>query len=186
MKHSPDVHRHRSIRLPGYDYTLPGAYFITICTNEKRCLFGEVIEGDMRLNAYGQIVQEEWLKTGTLRPNIELDVFSIMPNHVHGIIVLHDNRRVIARYDSTEHRPSYLGHLPPSSLPSITRAFKSAVTRRINEIRNILGLAIWQRGYYEHIIRNEVDLNATREYIQNNPGKWADDEENPGNHLKRR
>jgi len=169
------THR-RSIRLKDHDYTQDGAYFITICTHRRAILFGEVIDDAMMLNTLGCIVMEEWEHTATLRPHIELDAFVVMPNHVHGIIVINwgivGARRAVPLPAKTEQ----FGKPVSNSLPTIVRAFKSAATQRINHVRQTPGMAVWQRNYYEHIIRNETSLNAIREYIVYNPARWTDDD----------
>lgn len=182
-------HHRRSIRLRNYDYTQCGAYFVTICTEKRRCIFGQVVGGEMVVNEWGQIVAEEWEQTAIIRPNVELDAFVVMPNHVHAIIVIADDGRGI-----TPGGTGMMHHAPtnppteyitptirefskpiPNSLPTIIGAFKAAITRRINRLPNPPDYAIWQRNYYEHIIRNEISLNHIRAYIANNAAKWAAD-----------
>jgi putative transposase len=166
----------RSIRLPGCDYTQPGAYFISICTYRQDFLFGEVVEGKMVLNEYGQAVEEERYATAQLRPYVELDAHVIMPNHFHGILWTVDEGRGTVHCAPTWER---FGKPVSGSLPTIVRAFKSAVTRRINQIRGTPGAPIWQRNYFGHIVRNERALDAIRRYIQNNPARWGLDRYNP-------
>jgi putative transposase len=168
------VHDRRSLRLNGYDYAQAGAYFVTICTQDRACLFGDIVDGEVRLNGYGSAVHEEWLRSAELRQNVELDAFTIMPNHMHGIVVITDGRGT-ARRAPTEQ----FGKPVANSLPTIMRAFKSASTRRINQIQNAPGTHVWQRNYYEHVIRNDRELNRIREYIATNPLKWALDRDNP-------
>jgi putative transposase len=183
MKFDPKIHHRRSIRLKGYDYTQSGAYYITIVTYQRQHLFGEVVDSDMRLNELGQIAYNEWFKTAILRPYVELfeDEFVVMPNHVHGIIWIQNNivgaRR---RRTPTEHGDNIerFGKPVSNSIPTITRAYKSAVTYAVNGLQNQRGAALWQRNYYEHIIRDEKDLQAKRNYILGNPMKWEDDDEN--------
>jgi putative transposase len=167
--------RRRSLRLPGYDYSQAGAYFITACIHNRAMLFGEVIDGDVRLNDMGTIVQQTWNDLPTHYRGIELDAFMVMPNHVHGIIVL---------ADQSERR---------HAIPEIVRGFKTFSARPVNEHVRIgvhLGAGFepalgpptrtirWQRGYYEHVIRNEKALDRIRAYVANNPSRWADDPEN--------
>lgn len=182
MKYDSFKHHRRSIRLKGYDYTQAGVYFVTICVAQRECLFGEIVDGEMRLNEYGRIVAEEWARTATMRSNVELGEFVVMPNHAHGIIVLTDNdvgaRRRLA--PTTEQ----FGKPIAGSLPTIIRAFKSAVTYRINILRQTSGAPVWQRNYWEHIIRNERELERIRAYIINNPANWSIDEENPSSMCK--
>jgi putative transposase len=181
MTHKSDkLHRH-SIRLRDYDYSQEGAYFVTICTHNKESIFGDVVNGKMQLNEYGHLVEAEWLKTANIRDNIELDAFVIMPNHFHGILAIVDNcSRGTARCAPTFANRQF-GKIMSASLPAIVRSFKSAVTRRINELRSASNMPVWQRNYYEHVIRNEDDLAEIREYITNNPQKWDLDSENPNN-----
>ncbi|HEX8948776.1 MAG TPA: transposase [Dissulfurispiraceae bacterium] len=172
------MHYRRSVRLKGYDYSQRGAYFITICAHSRECLFGDVVDGEIRLSDYGHVVEKEWMKTADIRQNIYLDCYMVMPNHFHGIVVIDDDCRGTARRAPTEER---FAKPVAGSLPTIMRSFNSAVTKNINEIRNTPGVPVWQRNYYEHVIRNDDEMNHIREYIVNNPARWAEDEENPGN-----
>jgi putative transposase len=167
----------KSIRLHKYDYTSPGMYFVTICTHNKKCFFGDIIDGEIKLNKLGEFVQHEWIKTEKLRPNITLDKYVVMPNHFHGILHIGSARTGTARRAPTIEQ---YGKPVPESLPTIIRSFKSAATKQINQLHNTPGKPIWQRNYYEHIIRNENSLNKIREYIINNPIKWQFDHYNPG------
>ena len=163
MRYDPFIHHRRSIRLKGYDYSQVGAYYVTIVAAHRECLFGEIENGEMCLNDLGNIVREEWLQTAQVRPNVELDEFVVMPNHFHGILA-------IAGDDRAPH---------PGSLGAIMSQFKSIVTKRVNEMRDTPGAPVWQRNYYEHIMRDDGDLNRIREYIINNPANWDADDENP-------
>ena len=162
--------RRKRLRLKDYDYSQSGVYFITICTQDKNCWLGKIKDGSMLLSSAGKITGEEWIRTAELRSYILLDEFTIMPNHLHGIIV-------ITEKDKATHRVATTG-LTPDSLGSIIGQFKSIVTKRLRSI----GLSdfCWQRNYFEHVIRNESDLNDIREYIIYNPQKWLEDHENPG------
>lgn len=174
---SPSVtHRRRSIRLKGYDYAQSGAYFVTICAWGKECVFGDVIEGNMYLNEFGKVVREEWLKTFDMRKNLVLDEYVVMPNHFHGIIIIADGRGTL------QCAPTYekFGKPVSNSIPTVIRLFKSTTTKQINQLRQIPGMYLWQRNYYEHIIRNEYELKQAREYVINNPLQWQYDRENPG------
>ncbi len=168
----------RSIRLKNYDYSYPGAYFITICTQHRKYLFGNVIDGKMQLNKFGKIVKAEWLETPIIRQNVELDMFVIMPNHLHGIIVIVDDTNVGA-YSNTPLQKTNTFRSPSRTLGAIIRGFKSAATKNINEYRWTPGIPVWQRNYYEHIIRSKGELSRIREYIHTNPLKWEFDRENP-------
>lgn len=174
MKDNADILQRHSIRLKGYDYSQNGAYFVTVCTFEKKCLLGNVINGQILLNEFGIIVKHEWLKTGELHENVVLDEYIVMPNHFHCIILIEGTARrapTIERY----------GHPTVNSLPTIIRSFKSAVTKQIHQILQTSIQPVWQRNYYEHTIRDENDLNMIREYIINNQLKWEFDSENPIN-----
>lgn len=173
----PANHHRRTIRLPEYDYAQPGVYFITVCTHQRACLFGEIVDGEIRLSELGHMVRDEWNKTQQIRPEIELDQFVIMPNHFHAIIWIHDGRGTARRAPTGEPTYEQFGKPVAGSIPTIVRAFKSAVTRQINFYRNTPGMPVWQRNYYEHIIRNEAELSAVREYITNNPHQWTLDKD---------
>jgi REP element-mobilizing transposase RayT len=151
----------RPLRLKGYDYSQPGAYFITICTHERIPLFGEIIAHQMRPNSYGMIVTAVWNELPDHYPNAALDAFIVMPNHIHGIIILGDEAG--KRYP----------------LPEIARGFKTFSARAINERRQTRTAPLWHRGYYEHVVRDEKALSGIREYIVNNPARWSDDPDNP-------
>ena len=144
---------------------------MTVCTRERECLLGKVVDGEMRLNEYGIAVHEEWLKTAVLRENVEMEACTVMPNHVHGIVVI-TNGKGTARRAPTER----FGKPVADSIPTIMRAFKSASTKNINEIRNTPGTPVWQRNYHEHVARNEDDLRRIRQYILSNPANWTTDE----------
>ncbi len=181
----PRYHR-RSIRLKGYDYTQPGAYFVTICTHGREMLFGRVVGGEMALNEFGEIVREEWFKTARVRPYVRLyeDEFVVMPNHIHGIIWIvevdpDDDDDVGERRRRAPTSHEQVCRPVPGSLPTIVRAFKSAATKRINLLRDTQGARVWQRNYYERIIRDERALNAIRRYIIANPMRWSLDRHNP-------
>jgi putative transposase len=178
-KYNPDKHHRRSVRLQGYDYSQNGAYFVTICAFNRECLFGEVVNEMMLLNAWGEIVQEEWLRSAEIRREIELDLFVVMPNHFHGIIVLTgDTVGANRRFAPTENRPS---GTTSGSVSAIIQQYKSIVTKRINTMRDTPGTPVWQRSFHNRIIRNEEALNKARQYVENNPARWAFDEENPAN-----
>ncbi len=161
----------RSIRLKGYDYTQPGAYFITICTNDMAANFGKIVDRQsVVLSQWGKIVEKEWLKTAKQRQYLVLDEHIVMLNHFHGIIMLLENGASTGAENSAA-----FGAVQERSLSSIVRGFKSAVTRSINLSEKIEGRKVWHRGFYEHIIRSEESLNRIREYIYWNPAKWVQD-----------
>ncbi|MGH2568954.1 MAG: transposase [Bacteroidota bacterium] len=179
MKYNPRLHHRRSIRLKGYDYSSEGGYFVTICTHNRECLFGEVVEEKMRLNEIGQIVKEEWARTSEIRQEVGLDAFVVMPNHLHGVIIINTDPSKEMHNVGT-HGPASLRR-QPRSLGSIVAGFKSAATKRINAHRNSPRMPVWQNRFYEHIIRDEDDRNRIRHYILENPRRWFYDEENPSN-----
>jgi REP element-mobilizing transposase RayT len=192
MKFDPKKHHRRSIRLPGYDYSQAGAYYVTIVAQGRECLFGEVVNAEMRLSRYGQIVQYAWFDLPKHYPHVELDAFCIMPNHAHGIIVLHEDGRggsfssmgawqsqsVSGQASSDVNRETHPYVRKRHPLSEIVRAFKSFSARRINVLRKTPGIPVWQRNYYEHVIRNEKDYQAKRNYILSNPENWENDDEN--------
>lgn len=159
MTYDPQKHHRRSIRLRGYEYSDPGAYFVTICTDERRYLFGEIIDDEMHLNDIGQAVQWIWNVMPERFPTVELDQYVIMPNHIHGIIILH----------------AYQGAMNCApTLGLILRTFKALCTHYVRAA----GAAdfAWQRNYYEHITRKEGNLDGIRQYIIENPACWKEDD----------
>lgn len=168
-------HTRHSLRLRNYDYSQAGAYFFTICTHERVCLFGEIADSEMRLNALGEAAAECWAAIPEHFPDVELDADCVMPNHIHGIVVITQSAGATHASPLPNDRPAG----PPSrSLGAIIGSFKSAATKRIHEIQCASNLAVWQRNYYERVIRNESELNNVRRYIANNPLRWAEDENN--------
>ncbi|WP_420629541.1 transposase [Candidatus Leptofilum sp.] len=174
MPYDPYKHHRRSIRLKGYDYSSAGAYFVTICVKGGESVLGEVVDGEMVLNEYGRIVQACWQDLVNHYKRVILDAFVIMPNHIHFIVVFVEGGHVGAGL-----RPAPTNNRKRHGLPEIVRALKSFSSRRINELRDTIGTPFWQRNYYERIIRNERALNAIREYIQNNPANWLEDQLHP-------
>ena len=180
MKYDLQIHHKRSIRLKGYDYSQPGWYFITICIKNRQMLFGEVADEKIVLNKWGKLAEKEWQKTSEIRKNIKLDQYVIMPNHIHGIIGIVDEDDFSK---GTMHRaptdPSstleQYGKPVSGSIPTIIRSYKAAVTKKINILRQTPGAVVWQRNYYEHIIRDEKELNRIQKYIIDNPAKWQND-----------
>ena len=153
-----------SARLIDWDYSTPWWYYVTICTKNMWCWFGDVSHGKMELNDQGTFVDEIWRGIPKHYPSVELDYYTIMPNHVHGIIILNDVE--------TGHAPSLQPKRP--ALGNVVGSFKSKVTRWTH--KNGIKLFAWQPRFYDHIIRNEKDLHRIRTYIQNNPLKWELDE----------
>ncbi len=168
MKYDSEIHDRRSIRLRGYDYSQAGAYFVTVCTSNGEHLLGEVTEGVVRLNEYGQMAALCWQWLARRYAHVDLDEWIVMPNHLHGIIVITDDgRRGGSRTAPTR---TVIKRKP---LGRLIGAFKTVSIQRINAIRNTPGARVWQRNYYEHIVRNEDELNKIREYIGTNPLRWG-------------
>ena len=156
--------RKNTLRLKGYDYSQNNAYFLTACTKNK--------ELTIKTDEIRSIIQQVWDNLPKHYDNIFLDEFVIMPNHVHGIIIIQDDA---VGADLRSARP----------LSEIVRAFKSFSTREINKYLNISGQSFWQRNYHDHVIQDEEDLYSKRKYIRENPLKWELDEENPINFLQK-
>lgn len=179
LSHNIKTYHRRSIRLPEYDYTEPGAYFITICAYGRQCVFGEIVGGEMILNKWGEVASGEWIKTEQIRSGVRIDEFVVMPNHLHAILLIDACRGTMHRAP-TETWEQF-GKPVSSSVPTIVRSYKASVTRQINRSRQTPWLPVWQRNYYEHIIRSEDGLHLVRQYICENPLRWETDEENPIN-----
>ncbi len=197
-KFDPHQHHRRSIRVKGYDYTEPGAYFVTIITYRRDPLFGKIengitpYEGNVVLNDFGKIADECWRAIPEHFPTVDLGAHMIMPNHVHGVIVIRADESALRlamtddeRRGAALLRPYHDNDNPhkinvkPGSLGAIVRSYKSAVSYRINKEHNATG--IWQRNYYEHIIRSADEANRIHLYIESNPAQWDEDDENPSN-----
>ena len=220
MTYHPARHHRRSIRLRGYDYSQAGAYFVTICANNRECLFGEVVDGKMRLNDAGRMIEKWWLEMNRAFPTMETDEYIVMPNHFHGVVVIVGADLRVCPIVGADLRVCPIvgadlrvcpivgadlrvcpivgadlrvcpivgagnrGAHTGAPLPSIIQWFKTMTTNEY--IRGVKTSAwppfpgkLWQRNYYEHIIRDEESLNRIREYIRNNPLQWALDRENP-------
>ena len=187
-KYNPQIHHRRSIRLKGYDYSQAGAYFITICAHNRECLFGEIVDEEMVLNEYGKLVEYTWADLVNHVEGIELVAFVVMPNHVHGIIDIVGAGSEPARTEPARTEPARTEPAPTEpaptgryGLPEIVRQFKTFSARRINTLRNTSGTPVWQRNYWEHIIRNEKSYNDIAAYITNNPVQWEIDQLYVGN-----
>ena len=177
----------RSIRLKGYDYAQSGEYFVTLHTYGREYPLGRIRNEEVILTEAGKIAEEEWLRTPRLRPNVTLDAFAIMPNHIHGIIVIRDERKgvdvsvgancssPVRGIDSFPGKTPFRS--PSGTVGAIVRGFKAATTKRVNELHKSPGKPLWQRNYYEHVVRDENDLDRVREYIVKNPMRWSIDEE---------
>ena len=187
MKHNLKINQRKSIRLNGYDYSKAGLYFITICTHNRENLFGEIDDGKMILNEYGEIVEKEIIKTNSLRKNIKIDEYIIMPNHIHFIIEIvtvgaygNTPKNEITAYTNIEHgvnhyAPTKQLKSPSKNIGAIVRAIKACSTANINKLRKTTGIPVWQRNYYENIIRDENAHLKIAEYIKNNPVLWGND-----------
>ncbi len=207
MSYDPGRHNRQSIRLPEYDYRSPGVYFVTICVTDRRCLFGAVVNNQMATNEYGDIVAEEWRRTETVRDRVVIDTYVVMPNHTHGVIIITDppddadgdapdrsssifddnagNTRggrgssAMNPYHHDEKPNRTFGGAIAGSLSTIMRQFKSMVTKRINRLRNTPGADVWQRNFYERVVRTRAELNRIRRYIRRNPAEWDTDRVHP-------
>jgi REP element-mobilizing transposase RayT len=207
MKFIPEIHHRRSIRLKGYDYTQAGAYFITMVADQRQEIFGEVINGEMKLSALGQIVRDEWMQSSAIRKEIQLydDELGIMLNHMHGIVhivgadgvrpdlpssnkiaAMNVNGSGVLRLTDDIGAIGQGAHrapLPvppvraPKSLGAFVAGLKASVTSRARRELNLMD--IWQRNYYDHIIRNEIDFENIWNYIDDNPRKWQEDQLHP-------
>ena len=178
--YNSEKHHRRSIRLKGYDYSLAGTYFVTICVKERKCVFGDVQNSNVVLSPIGEIVYQCWNEIPNNFNSVKLYVFIVMPNHLHGIVVMtNDCSRGVQLNAPTRNASNFYGLISPKqkTLSVIIRTFKAAVTTLCR--KNNYHFFELQRNYYEHIVRNEDELNRIREYIINNPLQWQFDKENP-------
>jgi len=177
--------RRRSVRLRGFDYASRGFFFVTICTHKKQRTLGKIINYESQLSTVGNIVQECWQAIPEHFSNVRLDEWVIMPNHLHGIVVIKYPKGYDPSAKGTACRaPTTIathyeefGQPVASSLPTIIRSFKSAVTKRVNKLATNPS-PLWQRNYFEHVIRDEESMNKIRNYIWENPIHWWQDEYN--------
>lgn len=170
MHYDPAKHHRRSIRLDHHDYRSEGAYFVTICTAGRACVFGEIANDEMRLSRRGMIASSSWHDIPNHRSNVELDQFIVMPNHVHGIVW------IVSRVQA---RGTQVSPLQAGSLGAIVGGYKAAVSREINRLRPGAAYNLWQPNYFEHVIRTERALESIREYIATNVERWSADALNP-------
>ena len=197
MKYYPEIHHRRSQRLKEYDYSQAGAYFVTLCTQNRKCFFGEIVQGEMLLNNTGEMVEKWYYELENKFPNTHCDEFVIMPNHFHCIITIikpvgadlcvcpnKSKLNKITPNALDEHANESMGEHAGSPLHIIIQWFKTMTTNEY--IRNIkinnwipFNGKLWQRNYYDHVIRNDHEIKRIRKYIQNNPLKWNDDVDNP-------
>lgn len=187
MDNTPTKYNRHSLRLPNYDYSNKGLYFITLCVENWVSLFGEIYDGELKLNLFGKIAEEEWLRTDQIRDNVQLREFIIMPNHMHAIIEI--------LFSKDDKKPQELNHFksPSQSIGAIIRGYKGASTKKVREVINnevkmdllkndpIIvnsidwSKSIWQRNFHDHIIRNQKDYSRIADYIKNNPFRWVGD-----------
>lgn len=160
-------HQRRSLRLQGYDYSQPGTYFVTMCVHKGECVLGEIFNGEVYLTDLGRVASEYWKFIPLHFPDVYIDTFVVMPNHVHAIINISGCRG---------------GVTPPLLTPTLSQIiayYKYQTTKQINQIRHQIGKSFWQRSFYDHIVRNDEDLQRIRNYIVNNPLKWELDQYYP-------
>lgn len=167
MTFDPTIHHRRSIRLQGYDYSQAGMYFVTLCTRNRECLFGEIVDETMRLNPVGQIVTDSWTWLAQRYEHVELDEWVVMPNHLHGIVVINDHCKGGSRT------------APTKPIGRLIGAYKTVSTKQANTFRQTPGMLLWQRNYWERIVRDAAELLSIQEYICNNPAQWAQDKLHP-------
>jgi putative transposase len=197
IQYNPEIHKRKSNRLKGYDYSQAGLYFITICVQNRQCLFGNIENNEMILNDAGKMIEREWLNLKNRFPDIELHEYITMPNHFHGILEIVGATLVVAQNDETNNvvtqnnvvthnndgdniKGQPQGIAPTKTICDMMDAFKSIIT--VEYIRGVKNLGwqpfdgkLWQRNYYEHIIRNEQSYQTISNYIINNPAKWQED-----------
>jgi REP-associated tyrosine transposase len=173
-------HKRSSIRIKGYDYSQRGVYFVTLCVKKKAHLLGCVEDGALILSEIGKIVEKYWLEIPEHFPGVRLDEYVIMPNHVHGLIEIITDVGADSLVGAENLQPlrnvNRYQQAIPRSLSSIIRGFKIGVTKWCHYHDYNF---VWQRNYYDHIVRNEAELNRIRDYILHNPLQWQFDRENP-------
>ena len=187
MKFDPFKQHRRSIRLRGYDYSQAGAYFVTICVQHRECLFGDVIASEMHLNSFGEVMLKWWNELPRYYPPVELDEYVMMPNHMHGIIVITDVGAGSPRPAISFNGETGRGDPAPTekrTLGQLVGYFKFQATKEINQLRDTPYAKVLQRDYYEHIIRNDREWDAIAKYIRDNPANWNADPDNPMNFPK--
>jgi putative transposase len=168
MRYDPNKHHRRAMRLRGCDYSQNGAYYLTLCTQHRLCLYGEIIDDKMELNDAGRMIERFWLEIPKRFTNVELDLYVVMPNHMHGIVAIAGKAS--------------------DTIPAMMQQFKTFTTNAY--IRGVkkenwqsFPGKLWQRSYYDHIVRNEAELNAIRHYIETNAVRWNEDQNNPINPM---
>jgi len=179
MNPSSDWQSRRSVRLPGFDYSNIGMYFVTICASERRCIFGRVHANSVALTPLGEIIKSCWIEIPRHFTRVKIESYAVMPNHVHGILTVHLKLPNANRSGGTMEAAEAFGKPTAGSLPTIIRSFKAATSKRARESGLVSGEPIWQKGYYEHAVRNTKEYVEITNYILLNPARWADDEDNP-------
>jgi putative transposase len=174
----PERARRKALRLADHDYAAPGPYFVTICTQKKECVLASVEGGRVRLTPTGRVAQGAWLALPSRYPSLVLHEFVTMPNHIHGLLAFVGAG--LAPPGVSTSAESAARHCGRPTLPDIICAFKSISTRSVNELLRAGGKLLWQRGYYEHIVRDAEDMKNVQRYILENPWKWKLDSEYPG------
>jgi REP element-mobilizing transposase RayT len=171
----------QSNRWQEHDYAAGGTFFVTIVTFNRTCLFGDVHEGGMCLNAVGRIVDAEWMRSGIVRPEVDIDVFCVMPNHLHGLVTIKPSETpVLDRNRAVGYRAHNGVPLRAKrSLSSIVAQFKASSTRRINDLRGTPNTKIWQRGFHDRVVRNDDEYMRIADYIVTNPERWEQDDHFP-------
>ena len=169
-----DKYRIKSNRRPFWDYSRFGWYFITICTQNKEHYFGEIVDGEMILNNIGNMVNDEWKISENIRKEITLDCFVVMPNHLHGIVIINN-----VETNGRSSLPTVKFRMKPKSVSSLLSGFKSSTTSKFNTIQKTIKQPLWQSNYYDHIVRDDDDLKRIRRYIKENPQNWYRDRNNP-------
>jgi putative transposase len=169
----------RSIRFAGFDYASPGNYFVTICADRRRCLFGHVEKDGTVLTRLGETVRTCWIEIPEHFPNVEINSYVLMPNHLHGILVINPKFPDASRPPKSTLTAESFAKPVSGSIPTIIRSFKAAVTKRARESGLLFSGVVWQRGYFERVLRNSRELVNAKDYIIKNPLRWAFDEENP-------
>jgi REP element-mobilizing transposase RayT len=181
--HNQNIQNRKAMRLKNYDYNQSGAYFITICIQQRECLLGNITNGMIQLNEYGEIVNKIWSELPNHFQSIDIDAAVIMPNHFHGIVINFD--RNISTQNSTIYKQEPpLFYQKKTKLGKIIAYFKYQTTRLINQKRAMEGVKVWQRNYYDHIIRSQESLEILRKYIIENPLLWTTDQLHPHNPSK--
>jgi REP element-mobilizing transposase RayT len=173
MVKTTQLPRRKNMRLEGYDYTRPGVYFVTICVTDHEQLFGTIEQGDVSLTACGEIVRKTWEEMAERYPYVAIDDFVVMPNHMHGLLVLNGDPEVLVKVQN-----------PIRSLSRLVASFKTLSAKRVNAHRNTPGQSLWQQNYWDRIVRNEKELNRIREYILCNPSRWEADRLNPDAEIR--